>query len=366
MRAEERQNRIARMRREKQLQMQRRRRMRFILRLSALGLAVLIPLGLLIRWKVRSGETAKTGSLQTVEDESIRIESGVEKAQRETEEEEVLPFEFSEFAATSDTRAITEEEIFSTYALLVDEGEDTIVGTRQERERISPASMTKVLTILVAAEAITEEQLDDTFTITQEITDYGFVNDCSMVGFLVGEEVTVRDLFYGTILSSGADAALGLAIYTAGSQEAFVERMNQKLEELGLSASAHFTNCVGLYDEEHYCSIYDMAVMMKAAIHNQWCRTLLSARTYTTAPTPQHPEGIAISNWFIRRIEDKDAGGAITAAKTGYVMQSGNCAVSYGEFAGGKTYICVTADAHSSWRSIYDHVEIYKRYASGK
>lgn len=381
MRAEERQNRITRMRREKQLQMQRRRRMRFILRLSALGLAVLIPLGLLIRWKVGSGETAKTGSLQTVEDESIRIESGeqlytkdqvrnlesgVEKAQRETEEEEVLPFEFSEFAATSDTRAITEEEIFSTYALLVDEGEDTIVGTRQERERISPASMTKVLTILVAAEAITEEQLDDTFTITQEITDYGFVNDCSMVGFLVGEEVTVRDLFYGTILSSGADAALGLAIYTAGSQEAFVERMNQKLEELGLSASAHFTNCVGLYDEEHYCSIYDMAVMMKAAIHNRWCRTLLTARTYTTAPTPQHPEGIAISNWFIRRIEDKDAGGAITAAKTGYVMQSGNCAVSYGEFAGGKTYICVTADAHSSWRSIYDHVEIYKRYASGK
>ncbi len=381
MRAEERQNRIARMRREKQLQMQRRRRMRFILRLSALGLAVLIPLGLLIRWKVRSGETAKTGSLQTVEDESIRVESGeqlytkdqvrnlesgVEKAQRETEEEEVLPFEFSEFAATSDTRTITEEEIFSTYALLVDEGEDTIVGTRQERERISPASMTKVLTILVAAEAITEEQLDDTFTITQEITDYGFVNDCSMVGFLVGEEVTVRDLFYGTILSSGADAALGLAIYTAGSQEAFVERMNQKLEELGLSASAHFTNCVGLYDEEHYCSIYDMAVMMKAAIHNRWCRTLLSARTYTTAPTPQHPGGIAISNWFIRRIEDKDAGGAITAAKTGYVMQSGNCAVSYGEFAGGKTYICVTADAHSSWRSIYDHVEIYKRYVSGK
>lgn len=381
MRAEERQNRIARMRREKQLQMQRRRRMRFILRLSALGLAVLIPLGLLIRWKVGSGETAKTGSLQTVEDESTRIESGeqlytkdqvrnlesgVEKAQRETEEEEVLPFEFSEFAATSDTRAITEEEIFSTYALLVDEGEDTVVGTRQERERISPASMTKVLTILVAAEAITEEQLDDTFTITQEITDYGFINDCSMVGFLVGEEVTVRDLFYGTVLSSGADAALGLAIYTAGSQEAFVERMNQKLEELGLSASAHFTNCVGLYDEEHYCSIYDMAVMMKAAIHNRWCKTLLSARTYTTAPTPQHPEGIAISNWFIRRIEDKDAGGAITAAKTGYVMQSGNCAVSYGEFAGGKTYICVTADAHSSWRSIYDHVEIYKRYASGK
>ena len=57
---------------------------------------------------------------------------------------------------------------------------------------------------------------------------------------------------YGTILPSGAEAAVGLSIYVAGSQEAFVEMMNGKLEELGLSGSAHFTNCVGVYDENHY------------------------------------------------------------------------------------------------------------------
>ncbi len=402
MKAEEKRNRIARMRREKQLQLQRRRRMKFLLRLLALILAVLLPAGLLIRWKAGSagemvegtaikteaatekaaekGEVKSGGQLYT-KDQVRPVESGVtapigqnniDIATTRVDSEtplamrESLPSSFNGFAKTAETRAITEEEIFSTYALLVDEESDTIVGTRLERERICPASMTKVLTILVAAEAITEEQLDDTFTVTREITDYGFINDCSMVGFLEGEEVTVRDLFYGTVLSSGADAALGLAIYTAGSQEAFMERMNRKLEELGLSESAHFTNCVGLYDEEHYCSLYDMAVMMKAAIRNEWCKTLLAARTYTTAATPEHPEGIAISNWFIRRIEDKDTGGKVVAAKTGYVIQSGNCAVSYGEFAGGKTYICVTADAHSSWRSIYDHVEIYNCYTSDK
>ena len=79
--------------------------------------------------------------------------------------------------------------------------------------------MTKVLTILVAAEHIMEEELDDTFTMTREITDYSYINDCSSVGFLEGEQVTIRDMFYGTILPSGCDAAVGLATYVAGSHD---------------------------------------------------------------------------------------------------------------------------------------------------
>ena len=138
--------------------------------------------------------------------------------------------------------------------------------------------------------------------------------------------------------------------------------MNDKLDELGLSESAHFTNCVGLYDEEHYCTVYDMAVIMKAAMENELCREFLSLHTYTTTPTTEHPEGITISNWFLRRIEDKDTGGEVLCAKTGYVVQSKNCAVSYGTFAGGTPYICVTAGSSSSWRCIYDHVDIYNQY----
>ena len=90
-------------------------------------------------------------------------------------------------------------------------------------------------------------------------------NDCSGVGFEKGESVTVKDLLYGTVLPSGADAALGLAYYVAGSQEEFVTLMNQKLDELGLSETAHFTNCVGIYDADHYCTLYDLAVIMRAA-----------------------------------------------------------------------------------------------------
>lgn len=263
------------------------------------------------------------------------------------------------FQVTEDTKQIG-EDVVSSCAILVDTDTSNVIAQKEAMKRMNPASMTKILTILVAAEHI--DNLDDTFTITSDITDYGYVNDCSNAGFEKDETVTVRDLLYGTILPSGADAAVGLAVYIAGSQEKFVEMMNEKLKELGISETAHFTNCVGIYDENHYCTVYDMAIILKAAVDNELCRKVLSAHTYTTSFTEQHPEGITISNWFLRRIEDKDAGGEVLCAKTGYVLQSGNCAASYGVEKSGKGYICVTAGSSSSWRCIYNHVALYKQF----
>ena len=274
------------------------------------------------------------------------------------------PSQVYHFEATENTKNIYSENVISSHAILIDESTDTIVASKGAKERINPASMTKVLTVLVAAEHLTEEQLEDTFTMTIDITDYSYVNDCSNVGFLVDEKVKVKDLFYGTILPSGGDAAVGLATYVAGSHEAFVDLMNEKLEELGLSDTAHFTNCVGLYDANHYCTLYDMAVIMNAAIQNDLCKEVLATKCYTTSPTTEHPEGLTISNWFLRRIEDKETGGEVMGAKTGYVNESGSCAVSYQICNDGTPYICVTAGSTSSWRCIYDHVEIYMRYAA--
>ncbi len=264
-------------------------------------------------------------------------------------------------ARTTAQTAAPPEEVNSKYAVFIDLDTGDILAQRDYRTVISPASMTKVLTVLVAAEHVTD--LDDTFTMTTDITDYSYSNDCSSVGFAVGETVTVRDLFYGTILPSGGDAAVALATYAAGSHEAFVEMMNEKAEALGLSDTAHFTNCVGLYDENHHCTVYDMAMIMEAALDNELCREVLNAHTYTTSATEAHPEGILISNWFLRRIEDKDTGGEVVCAKTGYVKESDSCAVSYGVDRSGRGYVCATAGAHSSWRCIYDHVALYKRYA---
>ncbi len=270
---------------------------------------------------------------------------------------------------TSDTEKIgaylaEDQEFYSEYGLLIDLRDNRVIAEKYGKTRINPASMTKILTVLVAAEHIEPEDLDDKFTMTLEITDYGYIHDCSSAGFEKDEVVTVRDLFYGTVLPSGADAAVGLSVYVSGSQEAFVELMNEKLEELGLSETAHFTNCVGIYDENHYCTAYDMAMIMEAAIENELCREVLTAHTYTTSETTQHPEGIIISNWFLRRIEDKEGGEGVVCAKTGYVAQSKSCAASYAEDKEGNGYICVTAGAESQWRCIYDHAGLYRKYLS--
>ena len=265
-------------------------------------------------------------------------------------------------AETSDT-ILLDDTLPSTYAVVIDRSSGNILAEKDSEAVISPASMTKIMTLLVAVENL--KSLDDTVPITIDITDYCYVNDCSVVGYKVGESATVRELLYGTILPSGADAALALATYVAGSHEAFVELMNEKAEALGISDTAHFTNCVGLYDEAHHCTVRDMAVILNAAMENELCREVLDARTYETAPTAEHPDGQILSNWFLRRIEDKDTGDVeVIGAKTGYVMQSGNCAASCGRDSDGNEYICVTGNAYSSWRAIYDHVELYKSYCN--
>lgn len=265
------------------------------------------------------------------------------------------------FCLTDGTKDFTETNL-SKYGIFIDVQTGEILAQREAYTRMNPASMTKMLTILVAAEHLTAEDLDQTAPITIDITDYSFANECSNTGYALDERVTVRDMFYGTILPSGADSAVALAIYVAGSHEAFVDMMNEKLAQMGLGETSHMTNCVGVYDEAHYSTAYDMAVILKAAVDNPFCRDVMAAHTYNTSMTPEHPEGLLISNWFLRRIEDKDTHGEVLCAKTGYVDQSGSCAASLGLDRDGKEYLCVTAGSSSTWTCIYDQVELYQTF----
>lgn len=395
-RAVSRRIRLEKMRQSKQMQMMRRRNMLKAAPFAAgvLVIVVLVFGGIKIfhrasTEKQDSGENIKSNSMMENQEQtagqSFAASQGFingEAEGREENEEEgdaaetntgtVISNQASESKSyqadfTANTVQLGEyltaqQEFYSDYAILVDLNEERVIAEKYGNTRINPASMTKILTVLVAAEHIKAEDLDDQFTMTLEITDYGYIHDCSSAGFVKEEQVSVRDLFYGTVLPSGADAAVGLATYVAGSQEAFVELMNEKLRELGLSDTAHFTNCVGVYDEEHYCTAYDIAMILEAAIDNELCREVLKAHTYTTSITEQHPEGIIISNWFLRRIEDREGGEGVVCAKTGYVAQSGSCAASYAVDHDGKGYVCVTAGANSQWRCIYDHAGLYKKY----
>jgi len=250
----------------------------------------------------------------------------------------------------------------SGFAVVVDPDTGEILGGKAAHALIPPASMTKILTLLTASEAV--KDLDDTFLMTQSIIDLCAAQGCSVVGFTAGELVPVRDLLYGTILPSGADAALGLACYTAGSHEAFVDRMNKKLESLGLAKTAHFTNCVGWHDDDHRCTVLDIAVILDAALRDDLCREVLTTHIYNTIPSGEEfPEGRELSNWFLRRIEDHmPEGVTIEAAKTGYTSMAGSCAASSAVTSDGRRIIVVTAKAPGTWKCIYDHAALYRMF----
>ena len=260
---------------------------------------------------------------------------------------------------TDETKTL-DLELYSENALLIDLESNTIIAQKNADARIYPASMTKVMTVLVAAEQITD--WDATFTMTQSIIDPLFLADASMAGFVHGEEVSMMDLLYGAVLPSGAEATEALAIVCAGSEEAFAELMNEKAQALGLQ-DTHFVDASGLHDENHYTTLSDMAIIMQAALDNPRCREVLTSVNHTSPATAQNPEGVAMMNRFLDRIRPQQTGTVdIQAAKTGYTAQAMNCCVSYGIMENGRAAICVTAHAWTGDYCIADHLALYGTY----
>ncbi|MCF0150794.1 MAG: D-alanyl-D-alanine carboxypeptidase [Firmicutes bacterium] len=252
-------------------------------------------------------------------------------------------------------------EIASNYSVLINADTKEIIAGKNINEKIYPASMTKVLALLTAAENCTD--WSGTVNFSRSVEEYCFVNKCSVVGYERNEVVLLSETPYGTILSSGADATVTMAEHVAGTHEAFVDLMNQTAKSLGLGMSTHFSNSVGIYADDHYTTVRDMAVIMYAAMRNSFCKEVLTTRTFETAPTENHPDGQVLTNLFLLRVGTKDPGSVkVTAAKTGYVGEAGFCAVSYGEAEDGTPYICVTADSTGVWQTVIDHAAIYKNY----
>ena len=262
------------------------------------------------------------------------------------------------FKSSDSTKLL--EGLDSNYAILADCSDGTVLASRLGSERMYPASMTKIMTLLVAAENITS--IDATMEMTSKIIDPLYKEEATMVGFHPGEQVKAIDLFYGTILVSGAEAAAGLAIIVAGSEERFVEMMNEKAQELGLK-NTHFTNMTGLHNSNHYSTCLDMAVIMRACIENDFCKAILSTEYYTIAANSYHEELKLHSTMFSRMYGTEPEVATILGGKTGYTSNSGHCLVSYAETNDGRTLICVTAAGDGRYKPIYDTIKIYKEYS---
>ena len=138
-----------------------------------IAIAVIIYAGKTLFSAINSGGNSKRNTEISIKDNSVDTEN--------TEEEKPKKPLFT--ASENDATVGLGEEIDSDYVILIDEQEGTIIAEKNAHSRMVPASMTKVLTVLVAAEQIEEEDLDDVVTITFEATDYAYVNDCSVTGF---------------------------------------------------------------------------------------------------------------------------------------------------------------------------------------
>ncbi len=232
------------------------------------------------------------------------------------------------------------QDLLSPNAVLIEENDGAIIGEKLSDERIFPASMTKILSVYVAIESI--RNLDKSVTFSADIFDDLYEQDASRAGFEPGETTTVRDLLYGALLPSGAECCIQLAIEAAGSEEGLVEKMNSKVEKLGLKDS-HFTNCTGLHDDDQYTTAYEMALILKAALENETFRTVFTTHYHVMKPTNLHPDGFTVWSTFFKSVENEDVtGGKILGAKTGYTEEAGLCMASMAEIDG-QDYILVTA-----------------------
>mgnify|MGYP000513613761 FL=1 len=336
----------------------RARRREILINRIKYGTAALIILAVLITGIVRMAGCAishiKGGSNQA--DEVVQTLAYVEPSSQEPVKQVIT---IPQPVKSADYKDITSEKVKSAYISLVDIDSHEIIAGRQYDAKIYPASMTKVMTLIIAVENIRD--MNDTFTMTTELIDPLVRENASRAGFDPGEKVTANDLLYGLILPSGADAAQALARMIAGSEEEYAGLMNAKCAEIGLK-NTHFANTSGLYDADQYTTPVEMGMIMEYAMQNELCAKVLSTYQYTTAPSPQHPGGIALTSTMFSRMYGTEAEGVtITAGKTGYITESGNCLVSYA-VKGDKHYVCVTSGGTNKWDSIFDDIELYGNY----
>ncbi|WP_286167052.1 serine hydrolase [Clostridium sp. D33t1_170424_F3] len=256
------------------------------------------------------------------------------------------------------------ESLYSRCVVLEDLQSGAVLLDKQGAEKAYPASLTKMMTALVALECFPD--LSQTVVLTDRDFAGLFEQNASMAGFQPNQEVQIHDLLYGLMLPSGAEAAAALANHAAGSQEAFVELMNQKAHALGMD-DTHFVNVTGLHDSEHYTTARDMTTLLYTALQNPDFRAIFTAERRSTRETATHP-GITFYSTLFQDLDSPAfSGGQLLGGKTGYTQEAGLCLASLAE-KNGREYILITMDAPGDHNTeplhILDALTVYEAILS--
>lgn len=243
----------------------------------------------------------------------------------------------------------------SEYIYMLDKDTKEVAYEKNEHKKAYPASLTKIMTALVAI-----ENIDDVFEVAPvDVKTYQKMveSNAAMAGFYGYEPVTYRDLLYGTILNSGGEAANSLAINVAGSTEDFVQMMNDKAVELGLE-DTQFTNPEGLHDKKQFTTAYDMGKLLNYALDNEYFREVFTKEAFRTTETPDHPDGVLLESTVLSKLDDEMQDGfKIIGGKSGTTYEAGQNWATLGLIED-KEYICIVMGAPLDEVSSPDHAQI--------
>lgn len=279
----------------------------------------------------------------------LKICNPMEKAEMEEKAEEIV----KPIVIQSQQQKLDLSQLYSGAGIVIRLEDEEVIFRFQQNKKIFPASLTKIMTCIIAIENINE--LDAAVTLNKEIFDRLYAENASMAGFLPSENVKIIDLLYGNILPSGGECSVALAEYVAGSEQAFVELMNKKAKELGMN-NTHFMNATGLHNQFHYTTVEDLGYLLQYALKNEIFNDIFQSKSYSVAPTNQHLNGFTFySSMFKLRDQWELDEGEIVGGKTGYTDEAGLCLASEA-IVNGRKYIAITVNAEGNHNTEPFHV----------
>ncbi|PAE80491.1 D-alanyl-D-alanine carboxypeptidase [Shouchella clausii] len=260
------------------------------------------------------------------------------------------------------------DEYVSPYIYVMERETGRVVYEENAEAKVYPASLTKIMTTIVAL-----EQIEDLSAIAPvDVTTYHemVASNASMAGFFGREDVTYRDLLYGTMLTSGGEAANSLAVHVGGNVENFVQMMNDKAAELGLNT--HFTNPEGLHNEKQYTTASDMAKLLDYALNNSDFKTIFTTKMFQTTPTAEHPDGLLLQSTVLTFLHKKEQDRFdILGGKSGTTYEAGQCWATLA-LVEDTEYITIVMGAplkdisHPDRAQIADTLKLYRKIESSE
>ena len=251
----------------------------------------------------------------------------------------------------------------SPSVILMEMTTGTVLYEKNSMERNYPASITKILTALIALE---HSELNEIVTFSDEAIDN---TEGSGIARDYGEQMTMEQCLYAVMLGSANECAYAVAEHVGGTVEAFVEMMNAKAAELGC-LDTHFCNPHGLFEEEHYTTCHDMALIARAAYQNENFRIITGTARYTIPPTNKHDEPTPLTNhnemlypWQTLKYRYEYC----TGGKTGWTAVARSTLVTYAE-KDGMSLVCVVmhteppaqwVDSTNLFEYAFDNFQIY-------